>query len=357
MITYTQGNLLEAPVEAVVNTVNTVGVMGKGIALMFKDRFPEAFLEYKAACKNEEVKVGQMFLSYNPELTGPNYIIHFPTKQHWRNPTKQEWVKSGLVALKELIIQQQIKSIAIPPLGCGNGGLKWEQVKPMIVAELGDLDDVEIVIYEPTTKYQNVAKKKGVQKLTPARAMVAEMIRSYGILGIACSLIEVQKLAWFLERFIESNQLDNPLNLEFTTNRYGPYSNPLHHLLDHLDGSYLECDKRLSDAKPLDEVSFKTSKRQAVDLYLATEAKDYGGVINEVKEFIEGFESPLGMEALSTVDWLYHKQGVALELDAIREGIKHWQHDASSAQRKTRIFSDSLIQGAIERIRSSRLVA
>lgn len=183
MITYTTGNLLEAPVEAVVNTVNTVGVMGKGIALMFKERFPEAFMEYQSACKKDEVKVGQMFLSYNPEFSGPRYIIHFPTKQHWRNPTKQEWVKTGLVALKELIINKQMKSIAIPPLGCGNGGLKWEQVKPMIESELADLHEVEIVIYEPTTKYQNVAKKQGVQKLTPARAMIAELIRSYSILA------------------------------------------------------------------------------------------------------------------------------------------------------------------------------
>lgn len=356
MITYTTGNLLEAPVEAVVNTVNTVGVMGKGIALMFKERFPEAFLEYKAACKNEEVQVGQMLLSYNPEFTGPRYIIHFPTKKHWRNPTQLEWVESGLVALKELILKEKMKSVAIPPLGCGNGGLKWEQVKPMIEAELSSLEGVEVVVYEPTAKYQNVAKKKGVEKLTPPRAMIAELIRSYSILGIPCSLIEAQKLAWFMERFIEKSGIENPLKLEFSANRYGPYSNRLQHLLDHVDGSYLECDKRLSDAKPDDEVSFKPEKREAVALFLATEAVKYKPSINQVKEFIEGFESPLGMEALATVDWLYYKENIELNLEAIREGIQNWKHGASSATRKSRIFSDQLIRDSISRIQSSGLV-
>jgi hypothetical protein len=214
---------------------------------------------------------------------------------------------------------------------------------------------VEIVIYEPTTKYQNVPKKKGLQKLTPARAMIAELIRSYSVLGIPCSLIEVQKIAWFLERFIEKCGLENPLKLQFSTNRYGPYSNRLYHLLENLDGSYLECDKRLSDAMPIDEVSFKPQKRQAVDLYLATEAVEYKAAVSHVKEFIEGFESPLGMEALATIDWLYHKEKKPLQLDSIRQGIQNWSHDASSAERKSRIFSDQLISNSIDRIQSSSL--
>ena len=164
---YTRGNLLEARVEAVVNTVNTVGVMGKGIALMFKERFPENFKAYEAACKAGEVEVGKMFVTPGVELDGPRWIINFPTKKQWRNPTKLEWVRSGLTALKDVIREKHIKSVALPPLGCGNGGLDWEVVRPIVEDALRDLEGVEVVVYEPTAKYQNVDKKQGVEKVTP----------------------------------------------------------------------------------------------------------------------------------------------------------------------------------------------
>jgi O-acetyl-ADP-ribose deacetylase (regulator of RNase III) len=236
MIRYTQGNLLEAPVEAVVNTVNTVGVMGKGIALMFKERFPENNKAYEAACRAGEVRVGGMFVTAGMELGGPRWIINFPTKENWRNPTKLEWVASGLSALKEEIVKKGIRSLALPPLGCGNGGLEWSLVRPMIEEALGDLDGVEVVVYEPTAKYQNVAKKKGVEKLTPARALIAEAVRRYWVLGIECTLVETQKLAWFLERFINRMGLENPLDLRFEANRYGPYAHRLTKMLEGLDG-------------------------------------------------------------------------------------------------------------------------
>jgi O-acetyl-ADP-ribose deacetylase (regulator of RNase III) len=166
MIRFAKGNLLEANVEAVVNAVNTVGVMGKGIALMFKERFPNNYQEYLAASKSGAVQVGKMFVSATDELTGPKWVINFPTKKHWRHPTKIEWARAGLVALKDIIREKQISSIAIPPLGCGNGGLNWSDVRPLIEQYLSDLKDVEIIVYEPTQQYQNVAKKMGVERLT-----------------------------------------------------------------------------------------------------------------------------------------------------------------------------------------------
>jgi O-acetyl-ADP-ribose deacetylase (regulator of RNase III) len=150
---FTQGNLLDARVEALVNTVNTVGVMGKGIALMFKERFPENFQAYAAACAAGKVRVGEMFVTAGVELDGPRWIINFPTKQHWRHPSKLEWVQNGLVALKAVIREKQIQSIAIPPLGCGNGGLDWAVVRPLIEATLNDLSGVEVLIFEPAEKY------------------------------------------------------------------------------------------------------------------------------------------------------------------------------------------------------------
>lgn len=179
-----------------------------------------------------------MLVTAGLELDGPRWIINFPTKKHWRQPTKLEWVRDGLAALNGVIREKHIKSIAIPPLGCGNGGLEWAVVRPLIEDALRDLNDVEVIVYEPTAKYQNVAKKQGVEKLTPARALIAEMIRRYWVLGMECTLLEAQKLAWFLERTIKKMGLEDPLDLRFEANRYGPYANRLTHLLNGLDGSY-----------------------------------------------------------------------------------------------------------------------
>lgn len=189
MIRFTTGNLLEADVEALVNTVNTVGVMGKGIALMFKEAYPANFQEYATACKRGEVRTGRIFLTETGQLAGPRWILNFPTKRHWRTRTRLEWIEEGLKDLRRVIEREGIRSIAIPPLGCGNGGLDWSQVRPHIERALGDLPGVEVVAYEPTRRYQNVAKHRGVERLTPARALVAEMIRRYWILGL--SLIHI----------------------------------------------------------------------------------------------------------------------------------------------------------------------
>lgn len=149
MITYTTGNLLDAEVEVLVNAVNTVGVMGKGIALMFKKRFPKNMQEYAEACKAGQVQTGKMFITRTDEATGAQWIVNFPTKQHWRGYSEIEWIDNGLIDLRRFIIDNNIKSIAIPPLGAGLGGLRWQDVKPRIVDALQDLSDVNIIIYEP----------------------------------------------------------------------------------------------------------------------------------------------------------------------------------------------------------------
>jgi O-acetyl-ADP-ribose deacetylase (regulator of RNase III) len=364
MIHYTQGNLLEADAEAIVNTVNTVGVMGKGIALMFKEHFPKNMKEYAKACQEKRVETGHMFVTSTDELMGPKWVVNFPTKQHWRNPSKLEWITSGLRDLKNFIINNQVKSIAIPPLGAGNGKLEWQDVKVEIESILGDLDSVDIFIYEPFSQYQNVAKRKGKKKLTPARAMIAELVRQYWVMGMECSLLEIQKLAWFLERTIEnSNTLEqkndlktikeNPLDLQFEAHLYGPYADRLRHLLEHLDGSYLHSDKRISDSEPLDVIWFNDSETDHLSTYLkSAEAKPYIASLQQTCELIDGFESPFGMELLSTLDWLIYKQGIAPNLDAIKQGIQHWPAGEYSAQRKTKLFDDRAIQIALDRLTS-----
>lgn len=149
MIRYLQGNLLEAPAEALVNAVNEVGVMGKGIALRFRDAFPDNTRLYAAACRQGEVKVGRMFVTENHALVGPRWIINFPTKKHWRNPSRLAWVREGLEDLVRVVQERGIRSLALPALGCGNGGLEWGQVRREIEAAMGALGDCEVLVFEP----------------------------------------------------------------------------------------------------------------------------------------------------------------------------------------------------------------
>ena len=348
MITFTQGNLLEARAEALVNTVNTVGVMGKGIALMFKERFAENFRRYAAACQAKEIRTGKMFVTEINELDGPRWIVNFPTKQHWRGDSRMEWITDGLQDMRRFLIESKVKSIAIPPLGAGNGGLDWNDVRPQIEAALADLD-TEILVFEPTQKYQNVAKRTGVEKLTPARALIAELVRRYWVLGMECSLLEIQKLAWFLERSIERAG-QKPLDLRFASHKYGPYAYRLRHLLEGLDGSYLHCDKRIGDADPLDVIWFDDERKAFVQAYLKVEAKEYASALEATAALIDGFESPFGMELLATVDWLLAKENVAPTVPSVREGLRHWRGGPDAAIRKNKLFDDRALGIALERL-------
>lgn len=350
MIHYTQGNLLDAEAEALVNTVNTVGVMGKGIALMFKERFARNMAEYASACKAKKIHTGKMFVTETGELMGPKWIVNFPTKQHWRSPSKMEWVVDGLQDLRHFIVDNNVRSIAIPPLGAGNGGLHWSAVREQIELALADLERVEVLVFEPTSKYQNVAKTNGLEKLTPARALIAELVRRYWVLGMECSLLEIQKLAWFLERVIESQAGKNPLNLEFTANNYGPYADKLRHVLDGLDGSYLKSDKRIADSSPVDVIWFDDQKHDYVQTYLQTEAKEFLPALKRASEVIDGFESPYGMELLATVDWLMVKEGCEPSIDSIEHGIKNWPAGKKWADRKTALFDQRSIKIALDRL-------
>lgn len=351
MIRYEQGNLLESGAEALVNTVNTMGVMGKGIALMFKERFPLNMELYSEACKLGQVKTGNVFVTESNELMGPKWIINFPTKKNWRHPSKMEWVIDGLSDLREFILSNGVKSIAIPPLGAGNGGLDWQSVKFEILKALGDIESVDIIIYEPTDKYQNISKKKGVEKLTIARALVAELVRRYWILGIECSLLEIQKMAWFLERSINTLNLENKLDLRFKSNNYGPYADRLRHLLNGLDGSFLQSEKRLGDARPLDVIWFSDDKKVFVETFLKTEAKEYLPALELTSKLVDGFESPYGMELLSTVDWLISMEKVEPEINSVLRGIENWPAGKKWATRKSGLFARRDIEIAIERLR------
>lgn len=351
MIRYASGNLLEARADALVNTVNEVGVMGKGIALMFRETFPDNAREYEDAAKAGDVRVGHMLATRNPALLGPRWIIHFPTKKHWRHPSKMEWVRTGLTDLVRVVHEKGIRSIAVPPLGCGNGGLEWSQVKEEIEAAAAQLPDVEVIVYEPSGQYMNAPKREGLEELSPARALIADLVRRYAVLGLECTNLEVQKLAWFLSREIVRFKLADPLDLRFGANKYGPYADRLRHLLNGLDGSYLHSEKRLADAGPLDLIWFADAKRDQVTEYLkSAEASQYLPALESTAQLVDGFESPLGMELLATVDWLLTKGGYQPTVDDLRRGLGEWPGGKSAGRRKLKLFDDRLLRLALDRL-------
>lgn len=187
--------------------------------------------------------------------------------------------------------------------------------------------------------------------MTPARALIAELVRRYLVLGIECSLLEIQKLAWFLERTIKSlNPEDNTLDLQFKAHKYGPYANKLRHLLENLDGSYLHSERRINDASPLDVIWFDDERKKVVQLYLKTEAKAYAQALSLTLALIDGFESPYGMELLATVDWLLVREGIQPNVSAVREGLQHWHGGRDATERKIRLFHDKAIGIALDRL-------
>jgi O-acetyl-ADP-ribose deacetylase (regulator of RNase III) len=163
------GNIFESDAEALVNTVNTVGVMGKGLALQFKERFPANYKFYVAACKNEEVKIGKMFITPTNSFMNPKWIINFPTKKHWMNNSRYEFIEAGLDDLVTQIEKLNIQSIAIPPLGAGQGGLNWDKVKELIQLKLGHLN-IEITVFEPVN-FVNLNLINAITNLTKLKTL------------------------------------------------------------------------------------------------------------------------------------------------------------------------------------------
>ena len=206
MIEFKTGDIFTEETEAIVNTVNCVGVMARGIALQFKKRFPENFKEYATACKHEEVQPGKMFVHATGTLTNPKYIINFPTKRHGRGKSRIEDIDSGLTDLVRVITEKNITSIALPPLGCGLGGLDWSVVQSKINEKLINLHSVQVTVFEPqgAPLFEKMVKNKKIPKMTPGRAALIELIHRYlgGLLDPFITLLEIHKLMYFLQERI-----------------------------------------------------------------------------------------------------------------------------------------------------------
>ena len=340
MIRYTTGNLLEANAEALVNTVNCVGVMGKGIALQFKQAFPENYDRYRLACQHGEVVPGRMFVVPTGNLMGTKFIINFPTKQHWKGKSKIEDVASGLSALVQTIRENGIRSIAVPPLGCGNGGLDWGAVRHLIEGKLGVLEDVEVQVYEPAGAPAN--REMAIATKTPnmsrGRAALLGIFGKYLIPGYELTMLEIQKLAYFLQ------EAGEPLKLQFVKEKYGPYAATLHHVLQRIEGHFIRgYGDRSRDASV--EVMPEAIDR-ALDL-LHAEYPETLDRASRVESLIEGFETPFGLELLSTVHWVM-KESLACreDLTAVIGLVRSWN------PRKADIFSPTQIEMAWSQFRT-----
>lgn len=301
MIERTRGNLLEADVEALVNTVNTVGVMGKGIALQFKKAFPGNFKVYKKACDGNELEPGKMLVVETGEIPGrAKYIINFPTKRHWRGKSKMEDIESGLRALVEEVRNLQIKSIAVPPLGCGNGGLRWSEVLPRIEAAFEPLTEVRVLVFEPagSPPPKEMINRTKRPEMTPGRAAVLCLMNRYSVPGYPyrLAMLEIQKLSYFMQA------AGQDLRLNFQKHHYGPYAHNLQKVLERIDGHFIQGYGDGGSA-PETPIALLADAADEAETFLH-ENEDAQKRFDKVSALIEGFETPYGMELLSTVHWV-----------------------------------------------------
>jgi O-acetyl-ADP-ribose deacetylase (regulator of RNase III) len=304
MIEYKHGDILREDAEALINTVNCMGIMGRGIALQFKNVFPENFKAYAKACKQNEVQPGKMFVFETGQLTNPRYIINFPTKRHWRGKSRIEDIETGLQALVDTIRAYNIRSIAIPPLGSGLGGLDWSIVKSRIEAMLQSLSDVRIIIYEPNGVPEKVTYTRDVPAMTPGRAALVELVNRYlnGLLEPFVTLLEVHKLMYFMQVAGE------PLKLKYRKALYGPYAENLRHVLNAIEGHFV-CGYADGGDKPDKQLQLVPGAIDDAARFLE-QHPDTRERFNKVAELVEGFESPFGLELLSTVHWVMMQDDV-----------------------------------------------
>ncbi|HPL66621.1 MAG TPA: macro domain-containing protein [Smithellaceae bacterium] len=339
MIVITDGNILKNEAEALVNTVNCVGFMGKGIALQFKKAYPDNYVAYKKACNAGELKPGRMFIFKTGSMINPKYIINFPTKRHWKGNSHLEDIREGLKALVSDVRTHGIQSIAVPPLGCGLGGLPWHVVRPIIEKAFHELPNVKVLLFEPhgapDAKTMPVHTKK--PKLTIARALFIKLMEKYGQFAYRLTLLEMQKLAYFLQ------EAGEPLKLKYDAGIYGPYAPNLNKVLEVLEGHYT---RGYGDTqKPDVEIDLLPNAIDEANKFLA-EHGSRAALLIRVADLIEGFETPYGMELLSSVHWVANRDPFPANSAEEAVGKIHAWSD-----RKRNMFRHKHIEVAWNRLR------
>lgn len=340
MIEFVRGNILEADVQALVNTVNCVGYMGRGIAAQFKHAFPDNFKAYQTTCKRGELRPGILFVFETGRLTSPQYIINFPTKRHWRGKSRIKDIEAGLSALVKEIQARGIGSIAVPPLGCGLGGLKWEEVKPLIEKTFASLHGVEVLVFEPlgTSATARISTSREVPKMTPGRAVLVGLIERYlaGSMDPFVSLLEVHKLMYFAQESGEQ------LRLQFVHAHYGPYAENLRHVLSAIEGHLISGYADGGDA-PDKLLSLVPGAVEDAMEYLGKNP-DSLRRFERVTNLLKGFETPYGTELLATVHWIVTREETD-NMDDVVQAVHNWSVRKQS-------YTPRQIQLALQRLDS-----
>ncbi len=314
MIKLTSGDIIQSHAEVLVNSVNIFGVMGKGVALAFKKAFPENYKIYKKACDNGELDVGQLLITETFQ-TLPKYIVNLPTKKHWRYPSRYEYIEEGLKELRKFIIDKNVKFIAIPPLGAGNGKLDWNLVKKMIDKYLGDITEVDILVYEPSyIPINEISKEK--PNLTSSRAILLNLFKEYLAFGYELNLLAAQKLTYFMQRFGEE------LNLRFERGYYGPYADNLNHVLKVLNGYYIDYNP--DNTNPSTTIELNKEMIQDVENFIKgnLDSTQCDRMDKSIR-LIDGFQTPFSMEILATVDFILQNEESSTKETILRD-IGKW---------------------------------
>ena len=315
MIELTQGDILRADAEALVNTVNCVGVMGRGIALQFKKAFPENFNHYKAVCDKKELQPGTMFIHDLSRFLNPRYIINFPTKRHWKGKSRMEDIEAGLKTLVEEMRQRGIHSVAIPPLGCGLGGLPWVDVRAKIEDAFKDLTDVQVLLYEPkgAPPAEKMVHSKKAPGLTVGRAALLVLMRRYlaAVMDPFVTLLEIHKLMYFMQEAGEE------LKLQYNKALYGPYARNLRHVLILMEGHFISGYGDAED-NPAREINLLPDILPQAESFLEDHPSTRDN-FQKVVDLISGFETPFGMELLSTGHWVATREGATTAEQAVNK--------------------------------------
>ncbi|MCB9168861.1 MAG: macro domain-containing protein [Flavobacteriales bacterium] len=336
---YTTGNLLDADTEALVNTVNTVGVMGKGIALQFKQAFPENFKRYAAACKAGELEPGKLLFTTEHTVQGDRIIINFPTKTEYYRKSKYEYIEAGLATLATELPARGISSVAVPPLGCGHGGLNWEKVRRMIEDHLGPLP-MRVVVFEPSEAVKAVLRRELAKEshLTPARAMLLSGLFYYEEMGAEASLFVANKVGFFLQG------LGEPLRLKFVAHHYGPYAPQVAHVLYDLNGKYIKGMEQ-KDARPFEPLYLSYAHRAEVDAFVERELSPLQRQrLERLRGLLADFRSAFALEMLSSVS-LILQQHPGAGLPAVLDHLRQW-----SSRKENMAAREDLVTAAYEHL-------
>lgn len=328
MITITTGNILESDADCLINTVNCEGYMGKGIAYQFKKAFPENNLDYIKACKSGNLTVGKIHVFKEKN----KIIVNFPTKDKWREKSKIWYIEKGMDELVNFINTSKVKSVAIPPLGCGNGGLKWDEVQDILVSRTKNFsEDINVIIYAPTLKNIKVNSSKA-PKLNLSHLILMKYKMSLKKFG----KIRLQKTAFFMNLFMNKEYFN------FKPQTYGPYAHSIEILSKDIQ-EYQEYYQKDTNEAFTHAVNVLISEKVKKELYLLDKT------IKKATELVNNYTDTSLLELAATICYIIKNNDVINEDDIINH-IQSWSN------RKKSIYDESTIIKTLRELQSKGLI-